>query len=313
MSTVTASQPKKAMKISTGRKKIGVGQIILLFLVALFTLFCFAPVILVFISAFTDEVWINQNGFSFFPGQWSSNGINSVLRYGKQLFTSYGITIFITIAGTFLGLLIMSMYAYSISRPGFRLSRFLSIFLLIPMLFNGGQLAGYIVFTSWYGPKDSLLLLILPMCVTTMNVIILRTYIANAIPGELMEAAKIDGAGDYRTFFQITLPLLKPSLAAVGFMMATAYWNDWQNALLYIVSDSKKPLQLLLINIQKSIEFLLNNNNVPAAARAAMGNTIPQYSSTMATVIVVIGPIMVAYPFFQKYFIKGLTVGSVKG
>ena len=313
MSTVTASQPKKAMKISTGRKKIGVGQIILLFLVALFTLFCFAPVILVFISAFTDEVWINQNGFSFFPGQWSMNGINSVLRYGKQLFTSYGITIFITIAGTFLGLLIMSMYAYSISRPGFRLSRFLSIFLLIPMLFNGGQLAGYIVFTSWYGLKDSLLLLILPLCVTTMNVIILRTYIANAIPGELMEAAKIDGAGDYRTFFQITLPLLKPSLAAVGFMMATAYWNDWQNALLYIVSDSKKPLQLLLINIQKSIEFLLNNNNVPAAARAAMGNTIPQSSSTMATVIVVIGPIMIAYPFFQKYFIKGLTVGSVKG
>ena len=146
-----------------------------------------------------------------------------------------------------------------------------------------------------------------------MNVIILRTYIANSIPGELMEAATIDGAGDYRTFFQITLPLLKPSLAAVGFMMATAYWNDWQNAMLYIRSNSKKPLQLLLINIQKSIEFLLNNNNVPAAARAAMGGAIPQYSSTMATVIVVIGPIMVIYPFFQKYFVKGLTVGSVKG
>ena len=146
-----------------------------------------------------------------------------------------------------------------------------------------------------------------------MNVIILRTYIANSIPNELMEAAKIDGAGEYRTFFQITLPLLKPSMAAVGFMMATAYWNDWQNALLYITSDRKKPLQLLLINIQKSIEFLLNNTNVPAAARAAMGGNIPQYSSTMATVLIVIGPIMVVYPFFQKYFIKGLTVGSVKG
>jgi multiple sugar transport system permease protein/putative aldouronate transport system permease protein len=146
-----------------------------------------------------------------------------------------------------------------------------------------------------------------------MNVIILRTFIANSIPAELMEAAKIDGAGDYRTFFQITLPLMKPSLAAVGFMMATAYWNDWQNAYLYISSDNKKPLQMLLIKIQKSIEFLLNNNNVPASVRAAMGNSIPEYSATMATVIVVIGPIMVAYPFFQKYFIKGLTVGSVKG
>ena len=146
-----------------------------------------------------------------------------------------------------------------------------------------------------------------------MNVIILRTYIENIIPGELMEAAKIDGAGEYRTFFQITLPLLKPSMAAVGFMMATVYWNDWQNALLYITSDRKKPLQLLLINIQKSIEFLLNNSNVPASVKAAMGGTIPQYSATMATVIVVIGPIMVIYPFFQKYFVKGLTVGSVKG
>ena len=137
--------------------------------------------------------------------------------------------------------------------------------------------------------------------------------IVNSFPGELMEAAKIDGAGEYRTFFQITLPLLKPSMAAVGFMMATVYWNDWQNALLYITSDRKKPLQLLLINIQKSIEFLLNNSNVPASVKAAMGGTIPQYSATMATVIVVIGPIMVIYPFFQKYFVKGLTVGSVKG
>ena len=252
-------------------------------------------------------------GFSFIPRAFSMVGFNSVLRYGSQLAQSYLVTIFITVFGTFLGLLVMSMYAYSISRKEFALAKFLSIYLLIPMLFNGGMLSGYITFTSYYHLKDSLWLLILPMCVTTMNVIILRTYIVNSIPGELMEAAKIDGAGEYRTFFQITLPLLKPSLAAVGFMMATAYWNDWQNALLYITTDAKKPLQLLLINIQKSIEFLLNNNNVPASARAAMGGTIPQYSATMATVVVVIAPIMVVYPFFQKYFIKGLTVGSVKG
>ena len=295
------------------RNRYGLGQFILTVILVLLTVFFAAPVLLVFIAAFTDEVYINQHGFSFLPQVWSMNGMNSVLRYGKQLLQSYGVTIFVTVAGTALGLLIMSMYAYSMSRRGFRLTKFLSIYLLIPMLFNGGQLSGYIVFTSYYHLKDSLLLLILPLCVTTMNVIILRTYIANSIPYELMEAATIDGAGDYRTFFQITLPLMKPALAAVGFMMATAYWNDWQNALLYIVSDSKKPLQLLLINIQKSIEFLLNNANVPASARAAMGGTIPQYSATMATVIVVIAPIMIVYPFFQKYFVKGLTVGSVKG
>ncbi len=305
---------KKDLDLAPSRReKFGVGQVILAFLLLLFTLFCALPVVLVFVAAFTDEKYITQNGFSFIPKQFSMVGFNSVLRYGQQLAQSYLVTIFITVFGTFLGLLVMSMFAYSISRKEFALAKFLSIYLLIPMLFNGGMLSGYIVFTSYYHLKDSLWLLVLPLCVSTMNVIILRTYIVNSIPGELMEAAKIDGAGEYRTFFQITLPLLKPSLAAVGFMMATAYWNDWQNALLYIVSDNKKPLQLLLINIQKSIEFLLNNSNVPASARAAMGGTIPQYSATMATVIVVIGPIMVAYPFFQKYFVKGLTVGSVKG
>ena len=301
------------MMSSGRREKKGLAQYILWFCLFLYTLFCGLPVILAFIGAFTDEMYINQHGFSFFPEKWSMNGMNSVLRYGKQLATSYGVTIFITVAGTALGLLIMSMYAYAISRPNFRLSKFLSVYLIIPMLFQGGTLSAYIIFTGIYHLKDNLLLLILPLTVTTMNVIILRTYIANSIPMELMEAAKIDGAGDYRTFFQITLPLMKPSLAAVGFMMATAYWNDWQNALLYIDSNNKKPLQLLLVNIQKSIEFLLSSVNVPAAVKAAMGGNIPQYSSTMATVLVVIGPIMVAYPFFQKYFIKGLTVGSVKG
>lgn len=295
------------------KEKKGLGQYILGFFLLLYTLFCALPVVLVIIAAFTDEKAITQNGFSFFPEKWSMSGINTVLRYGSQLLTSYGVTIFVTVFGTALGLLVMSMFAYSISRKDFRLSKFLSVYLLIPMLFNGGQLSGYIIFTSYYNLKDSLWLLILPLCVSTMNVIILRTYIANSIPNELMEAAKIDGAGEYRTFFQITLPLLKPSLAAVGFMMATAYWNDWQNALLYITTDKKKPLQLLLVNIQKSIEFLLNNANVPASARAAMGGNIPQYSATMATVLVVIGPIMIVYPFFQKYFVKGLTVGSVKG
>ncbi len=294
-------------------ERVTVGQVILAIILIICTLFAFLPVELTFVAAFTDEKSIAVNGFRFWPKDWSLAGMSAVLKYGKQLAQSYFVTIFVTVVGTFMGLLFMSMFAYSISRKEFRLARFLSIYLLIPMLFNGGTLSGYIIFTSYYGLKDSLWLLILPLCVSTMNVIILRTYIVNSIPGELMEAAKIDGAGEYRTFFQITLPLLKPSLAAVGFMMATAYWNDWQNALLYIDSDPKKPLQLLLINIQKSIEFLLNNANVPASARAAMGGTIPQYSSTMATVLVVIGPIMVVYPFFQKYFIKGLTVGSVKG
>jgi multiple sugar transport system permease protein/putative aldouronate transport system permease protein len=308
-----SKEKRKGVVPAPAKKKAGIGQYILGLCLLLYTLFCALPILLVFISAFTDEKAITENGFSYFPKQWSLDGMNAVLRYGNQLIVSYGVTIFITVAGTLIGLFFMSMFAYSISRKGFMLGKFLSIYLLIPMLFNGGQLSCYIIFTSYYNMKDSIWLLILPLCVSTMNVIILRTYIVNSIPPELMDAAKIDGAGEYRTFFQITLPLLKPSMAAVGFMMATTYWNDWQNALLYITSDSKKPLQLLLVNIQKSIEVLLNSRNVPAVVLAAIGGTIPQYSATMATVIVVIGPIMIVYPFFQKYFIKGLTVGSVKG
>ncbi|MBQ9539677.1 MAG: carbohydrate ABC transporter permease [Treponema sp.] len=289
------------------------GQTILGFCLLLYTAFCALPILLVIISAFTAEKVITTSGFTYFPSEWSLSGMNAVLRFGEQLRVSYAVTIFVTVAGTFFGLLVMSMFAYSLSRREFPLRKFFSVYLLIPMLFSGGQLSNYMVFTSTYHLKDNLLLLILPICVTTMNVIILRTFIANSIPEELMDAARIDGAGEYRTFFQITLPLMKPSLAAVGFMMATGYWNDWQNAYLYIETNARKPLQLLLINIQKSIEMMLNNKNIPSAVLQAMGGTIPQYSATMATVIVVIGPVIIAYPFFQKYFIKGLTVGSVKG
>ena len=295
------------------RKKAGAGQYILSTILLLYTIFCAMPILLVFIGAVTDEKTLATEGFSYFPSKFSLDGVSSVLRYGKQLFVSYGVTIFVTVAGTALGLFVMSMLAYSLSRRDFRMRSFLSIYILIPMLFSGGQLSSYIIYTSTYHLKDNLLLLILPLSVSTMNIIILRTYVQSSIPEELIDSARIDGAGEYRTFFQIVFPLMKPATAAVGFMMATAFWNDWQNALLFITSDNKKPLQLLLVNIQKSIETLLSNKNIPTAVLAKMQGMVPQNSATMATVIVVVGPIMIAYPFFQKYFIKGLTVGSVKG
>ena len=305
---------KKDLDLAPSRReRKTLGQYILLFFLVLYTLFCALPIVLVFVAAFSDEKTIVQNGFSFIPKKWSLDGINAVLRYGKQLATSYGVTIFITVVGTLVGLLIMAMFAYSISRKDFMLGKFLSVYLLIPMLFSGGQLSCYVVIYNRNRTMIFIILTIVKMWNSVGYGSVLYMSVLSGIDSSLYEAAEIDGAGEYRTFFQITLPLLKPSMAAVGFMMATVYWNDWQNALLYITSDSKKPLQLLLINIQKSIEFLLNNTNVPASVKAAMGGTIPQYSATMATVIIVIGPIMVIYPFFQKYFVKGLTVGSVKG
>ena len=307
------ARKNNAEEYSVSNKKKTPGQYVLLLILILVTVAAAIPVLLVFVSAVTDEAVLTQEGFSLFPSKLSLTGFAAVLRYGKQLFVSYGVTILVTFSGTFLGLLFMSMYGYTLTIREFPIRRFLSIFLLIPRLFTGGQLSMYIIYTSVYKMKDNMLLLILPLSVQTMYVIILRTYIASSVPGELMDSARIDGAGEYTTFFRIVFPLMKPALAAVGFMMATMYWNDWQNALLFIESDNKKPLQLLLINIQKSIEALLSNRNIPPAALAAMQGSVPQYSATMATVVVVIGPIMIAYPFFQKYFIKGLTIGSVKG
>ncbi len=314
MSTLAAkSNINNRANIKIKKKKKGIGQFILTALLGLYTLFCLLPIILVFVVAFSDDKSIVSNGFSYFPEKYSLEGFKYVFKYGKQLAVSYGVTIFITIAGTLMGLMFMSLLAYAMSRKDFRLRRFLSIFVMVPMLFSGGQLASYIVYTSMYHLKDSIWLLVLPLTISTMNIIILRTYIQTSIPDELMESARIDGASEYRTFFQIVLPLMKPALASVGFMLATAYWNDWQNALLYISSENKMPLQLLLVRIQRSIEFLLNNKNITGSALAVLQQGIPQYSCTMATVITVVGPIMVVYPFFQKYFIKGLTVGSVKG
>ena len=300
-------------EMAKNHKKPGFGQYILWFVLLLYTIFCFMPFLLVVVCAFTKESCLITNGFRYFPEEWSLSGMKMILDYGEQLAYSYAVTIGITVVGTAGGLVVMSMFAYSLSRPDFRLKGFLTVFLIIPMLFNGGQLSTYIIYSTIYGLKDSLLVLVLPMMVGTMNVIILRTYIKSSIPLELNEAAKIDGANDYRSFFQITFPLMKPSMAAVGFMMATGYWNDWMNARIFIDTAHKKPLQLLLINIQKSIETLMNAKDIPVEVLLMLGGNLPANSVTMATVLVVVGPILCVYPFFQKYFIKGLTVGSVKG
>ena len=232
------------------RKKAGAGQYILSTILLLYTIFCAMPILLVFIGAVTDEKTLATEGFSYFPSKFSLDGVSSVLRYGKQLFVSYGVTIFVTVAGTALGLFVMSMLAYSLSRRDFRMRSFLSIYIMIPMLFSGGQLSSYIIYTSTYHLKDNLLLLILPLCVSTMNIIILRTYVQSSIPEELIDSARIDGAGEYRTFFQIVFPLMKPAMAAVGFMMATVYWNDWQNGTYYISDQSKWGIMNVLNSIK---------------------------------------------------------------
>lgn len=295
------------------KRKVGMGQYILTAVMGLYALICLAPILLIVIVSFSSDESIKNKGFSFVPESWSLKAWEYVLDYGKQLIVSYGVTIYVTVMGTLLGLVVMAMFAYALSRSTFMLRKQLSMMMLFTMLFSGGQLATYMVETTMYGLKDSLWALILP-AITTMDIIIMRTYIQGTITESLVESAKIDGAGEFRTFWQIVFPLMKPTLAAVGFRLAVTKWNDWQKAYLYIDSADKTPLQLLLIRIEKNIDFMLNNaGDLSAVEYAELSQNMPQESGRMAILLTALGPIMIAYPFFQKYFVKGLTVGAVKG
>lgn len=296
------------------KKKISGSQLLLTFVLGLYALICLLPVLLVFIASISSNDSLTQKGFSFFPDGWSANGWKYVFNFGSQLLTSYRVTIFITVAGTALSLLLMSMFAYVLTRKDFMFRQVLTVMLIVTMLFDGGQVSRYIIYSSIYRLKDSIWVLILPGCVTTMNVIILRSYIQSNIPDSLSEAAMIDGAGEFRQFWQIVFPLMKPSLAAIGFMRAVTIWNDWQEAYLFITRDELVPLQLLLIRIEKSIEYAMHNSaEFTPQEYAELMRTLPQDSCRMAMLFMVLGPILIAYPFFQKYFVKGMSVGAVKG
>lgn len=300
--------------MGTKKKKVGAGQWVLTGSMGLYALICLLPVLLVAVVSFSSNESVQHKGFTFFPESWSLKAWEYIADYGTQLVTSYKVTIIITVVGTALSLVIMGMFAYSLSRSVFRLRGFLSILLLITMLFNGGQLSRYIIYSSMYHLKNTYAVLILPGCVTAMNVIILRTYIQSNVPEALVESAKMDGAGEFRSFWQIVFPMMKPALASVGFMRAVNIWNEWQDAYLFINDDARTPLQLLLILIEKNIDYALNNaKDIPAAEYMELIKNLPQETCRMAMLLTALGPIMVAYPFFQKYFVKGLTVGAVKG
>lgn len=304
---------KRKMQTSHFRKlnTPGPGQYFLAAIMGVLALCCLLPVLLVVVASFSDERSITQNGFSLFPDAWSLEGWKYVIGYGKQLLISYGITISRTVLQTAGSLIVMSMLAYTLARRQFPLRGFLSMMLLITMLFSGGRLSIFLINTTVYHLKNTYLVLIIPT-VTAMNVIIIRTYIQTNVTDSLIEAAKIDGAGEFRIFSQIVVPLLPPVLASVGFMNAVNVWNDWETGYLYIQSDNLLPLQNLLRRVEQNVQ-LLNNPDISVQAALGISEALPAQSARMALLMTVLGPIMIVYPFFQKYFIKGLTLGSVKG
>ncbi|WP_438434743.1 carbohydrate ABC transporter permease [Gorillibacterium sp. sgz500922] len=280
---------------------------------------CVLPLLLVIIVSFTDENSILRNGYSFLPSHMTTFAYEFLFKDWHQLVHSFEISLFVTVVGTIISLFVMALYAYPISRPDFPHRNFFSFFMFFTMLFNGGLVPWYLVYTRMLHLKDNIWVLIIPLLVSAFFIMIMRTFFANTIPGALIESAKIDGAGEFRTFLQIVLPLSLPVLATVALFQTLGYWNDWFLSMIFISMPDgthlqNVNLQYLMYKTMLDIQFLTSNPTALAAIAAAGGNvSIPQESVRMAMAVVGIGPIAFAYPFFQKYFIQGLTVGAVKG
>ena len=276
--------------------------------VGLMALICIIPFIVLISGSFTSENYIRTQGYSLFINEFSTKAYELIFRNPVTVFRAYGISILITGVGTILGTLLITMTAYVICRKDFKYRNHFSFFFYFTTLFNGGMVSTYIFYIQYLKLKDSLWALILPGLFNVFYLLIMRSFV-NTIPPSLIEASKIDGAGEYRIFFQVVFPLLKPGLATVGLFMALGYWNDWYNAMLYINSNTKFPLQYMLYNLLQQTQALARIASQSGISVA----DLPSNSLKMAMAIVATGPILLVYPFVQKYFVKGITVGSVKG
>lgn len=273
---------------------------------------CIIPFLLVIGVSFSSEDAIRIHGYQFIPKEFSVDSYKVVFAAGGGIIRALGISVLLTVAGLIVGLGLNSTIAYSLSRPNFRFKKFFTIWILIPMLFSGGMLPFYIIVSQVLHLRNSLWAIILVMAVSSFNIIILRTFFQTTIPGSIIESAEIDGASQIYIFTRIILPLSLPVLATIGLMLAFGYWNDWYNARLFISSSEKWPLQLMLMNIQDNITWLQQNmNQIGAGAIGAIN--LPTEAVRMAIVVVIVLPIASIYPFFQRYFISGLTIGAVKG
>ena len=295
------------------RPKFSSGQILLMIILGLFALLCLLPMLLIVVVSFSSEASISSKGFSFFPEEWSLKAFGYVAAFSNQLIQSYMVTIYETFVGTAITLVLTSMFAYTLSRRDFMLRKALAVYVLITMLFSGGLLSSDLVNTNIWGMRNNLLVLVIPGAVGAMNCIIMRTFIQTNVPDSLIESAKIDGASEYRLFFSIVMPIMLPVLAAIGFMAAVGHWNEWQTAFLYIDNPKYATLQLMLIRIEKSLSFLQERLDSLSAEELELLANAPSETARMAILLCTLGPVMIAYPFFQKYFVKGITIGSVKG
>ncbi|NQX60777.1 carbohydrate ABC transporter permease [Paenibacillus qinlingensis] len=276
------------------------------------SLACLLPVILVIIVSVTHNDSLINEGYSFFPSKWSLIAYETVFKDFTTMANAYKVSIGITVVGTLLSVLLMALYAYPLSRKDYPYRNVFTFFLFFTMLFNGGIVSRYMIYTQTLHLKDSYMALILPLLIVPFNVIIMRTFFQSTIHPALIESARIDGAGELRIFLRIVLPLSLPVLATMALFSTINYWNDWFNALLFINKEHMYPIQFLMLRVLKDVQYIRENLTI-AAQNPELLKNLPNESLQMALAFIAMGPILIVYPFFQKYFVKGLTVGAVKG
>lgn len=279
-------------------------------------LLCVVPLWIIVVASFTDEATLVREGYKFWSSNWSVGAYAFLFRSGgASMVVAYRNTIIATLAGTVFCVCSVGMYAYPLSRPDFRYGRFFTFFSFFSMVFNAGTVAFYMLCSRILMITNTIYALFLPQCFSAYWVIIMRTFYRSNIPDSVIESARIDGAGEWRTFLQIVVPLAVPGFATVALFAAVGIWNNYFNCLLLINERDLYNLQYTLAEILKSIQFL--KEMAAAGGGGAQGlaslSDLPSESFRMAMAVVTMGPIVLAYPFFQKYFVKGLTIGAVKG
>ena len=308
---------KIATTKSWGASRLGAvsvpAEVVIVIIIGLFSLLCVIPFIFVIIISFSAESSIREIGFSFIPKSLSLDAYHFVIDMGGQLWRSLFNSIFISVVGTGLSVLICIMYAYALFRRDFKYRRFFTLFIFITMIFGGGLAPTYMICKNMLGLNDNYAALIVPLLVSPFNFIIMRTFFQSSVPEAIIESASMDGSGEYRTLFQIIVPVSMPGIATISLLNMLAYWNEWFVALLYINSPKYIPLQYLLMKMQQQVDFLANNSGKLGVEASRIAANLPKESLRMAMVVIIVVPIAFAYPFFQRYIISGLTIGAVKG
>ncbi|QSF45002.1 MULTISPECIES: carbohydrate ABC transporter permease [Paenibacillus] len=283
----------------------GIGYVSLIILAVL----CIFPFILVVSSSLTEETKIVTDGYQFIPTAFSTEAYSILFKYPQEMINAYLVTIGVTVTGTLLGLFLTSMTAYVLCRKDFKWRNKFSFFFFFTTLFSGGLVPWYLLIVNYLNMKDTPMALIVPMMLNVFYIIVMKSFMSS-IPEAIVESAKIDGAGDFKIYLRLILPLSKPALATIGLFLALAYWNDWYNALLFISDEKLMPLQYYLYKMLGNMDGM---RKAMMGAGAVVTTAIPTESLKMAMTVVATGPILLAYPFVQRYFVQGLTIGAVKG